>query len=296
MGLPQDFDWKAYLILNPDVAKVSCTEQFARKHWLRAGALEGRKYKTEVPSGIQTERDVWEYISKNKKAPSLAVFFHCGNFDLWPEFKGYIDNVISSGYKTQLYVSYQKDHDVLKEMKQRYPGVITVQTSRGCDIGGFLNMMHLAKGKGHDYVLFLHTKTDPRWRRAMTDPIVNSPEKIHHVCDIFDKNINVGIVGCKKWALNIRTCRYNHPILRQYSEKFGLNYERTHFHFLGGTIFWTRWSIWEKFFEEKKVDLLAEYELLEPQYMKNLTPTNMHSWERLFGLVVNYYGGGFFKV
>jgi hypothetical protein len=45
--VPGDFDWKTYLILNPDVAKKNCTESFSKQHWLNHGKQEGRLYESK---------------------------------------------------------------------------------------------------------------------------------------------------------------------------------------------------------------------------------------------------------
>lgn len=47
MGLPEDFDWCAYLYLNKDVLHVSCTKEFAISHWMKHGKRENREYKIE---------------------------------------------------------------------------------------------------------------------------------------------------------------------------------------------------------------------------------------------------------
>jgi len=43
---PHDFDWRTYLILNPDVAKHQCTKKFALYHWKHFGHKEKRVYKS----------------------------------------------------------------------------------------------------------------------------------------------------------------------------------------------------------------------------------------------------------
>lgn len=44
--LPTDFDWKKYLIINPDVAKTQCSQSFAEHHWLQYGDKERRFYRS----------------------------------------------------------------------------------------------------------------------------------------------------------------------------------------------------------------------------------------------------------
>ena len=41
---PSKFDWKRYLVLNPDVARVNSSQEFAISHWLNHGSKEGRKH------------------------------------------------------------------------------------------------------------------------------------------------------------------------------------------------------------------------------------------------------------
>lgn len=43
--LPSDFKWYNYLYLNPELAAVDCSEEFAITHWLKHGAEEKRKYR-----------------------------------------------------------------------------------------------------------------------------------------------------------------------------------------------------------------------------------------------------------
>src|SRR5581483_200452 len=54
MSLPIDFDWKTYLLLNPDVAKSFPTESLAIKHWLRHGHKENRSYSLSPSSELST--------------------------------------------------------------------------------------------------------------------------------------------------------------------------------------------------------------------------------------------------
>ena len=42
--LPLNFNWKAYLVSNPDVARVSCTQRFAINHYITYGYRENRSF------------------------------------------------------------------------------------------------------------------------------------------------------------------------------------------------------------------------------------------------------------
>ena len=45
--VPPDFDWRMYLYINKDVARVGCSQDFAVKHWINHGRKEGRIYKID---------------------------------------------------------------------------------------------------------------------------------------------------------------------------------------------------------------------------------------------------------
>jgi hypothetical protein len=65
--IPDDFNWKNYLILNPDVALHQCTESFAKYHWINHGHIEKRIYKSsEVPE--------FDYKFYTSYYPDLSIF------------------------------------------------------------------------------------------------------------------------------------------------------------------------------------------------------------------------------
>jgi len=56
------FDWREYLYLNRDVAKVSTTAEFAIQHWEQYGKKEGRRARTPLP--FDSFFDPHRYLSK----------------------------------------------------------------------------------------------------------------------------------------------------------------------------------------------------------------------------------------
>lgn len=62
--LPADFVPKQYLLLNPDLSKLSFAELFS--HYLEFGIVEGRKYRLDIP-------DNFEWTSYVKLNPDLAT-------------------------------------------------------------------------------------------------------------------------------------------------------------------------------------------------------------------------------
>ncbi len=218
---------------------------------------------------------------------TIGIFYHQGNHTLWDFFQPYIQRVIdSTSTPVDLYITYQKQDPVLDVIKGKYPNVILIESSLGCDCGGQLLMMHTAMklGKQYDYVLKLHTKSKTDWRRDMMDPICGLPSDIQYVYDIFEKNPTIGMIGAQKWRLKMDDL--NASLIDEICKRLDMKHDRSTQFFLGGTIFWMRWKTMVDIVTEKKIDLLYEYAMMEPGYLVNNRPTVTHSWERLFAVLV----------
>lgn len=219
--------------------------------------------------------------------PSLAIFFHLGNPRLWDEFRPYLDLVQSLSHPVDIYITYQKQSEVLDEIRHLYPGVILLEALLGCDVGGQMLMTHHAiqKNKHYDYVLKMHTKTDPTWRRELMDSICGSKEQIQKVFDMFESKPNIGMIGSNHWRMKVD--RLNSPILDNICSRLKLTCNGNVQYFIAGTIFWFRWSTMESIVKQKNIHLVDEYNKMEPGYLKNEKPTVTHSWERMFGILVH---------
>ena len=69
--IPDDFEWKEYLSINRDVAKVYPTRQGAIDHWLNYGINEGRSYTSKSPNTasnvtVPPDFDWKDYLLMNK--------------------------------------------------------------------------------------------------------------------------------------------------------------------------------------------------------------------------------------
>lgn len=218
---------------------------------------------------------------------SIAIFYHQGAHQLWDYFAPYIQRIMdSTSTPVDLYITYQKQDPVLETIKTRYPDVILIESLLGVDCGGQLLMMReaMTSGKNYDYVIKLHTKTSIPWRREMMEPICGMPSDIQRIYEIFETTPSVGMIGCQKWRLRIDNL--NTSILVPLCERLSLKYDRSNQYFLGGTIFWMRWKTMVDIVTTKNIDLLAEYQAMEPGYTANHRATVTHSWERLFGILV----------
>lgn len=220
----------------------------------------------------------------------LAIFFHLGNHSLWHYFRPYIDNVFASNNQTDLYISYQKESNVLDLIKLQYPNVTLIHSLLGCDLGGQLLMTSYVYncGKEYDYILKLHTKTDEQWRYELIHPLCSCKEVVDYIIQIFNTNETIGMIGSEKWVLSLDRYNMNHDIINAFKKQWNLT-SKNPIYFIGGTMFWFRWNIIKNFIKEKKVDFEKEYNLLEPGYRSNNRPTFMHSWERMFAVIMYHY-------
>lgn len=155
----------------------------------------------------------------------LGILLHLGNHELWSEFKNYIKKLF---LKTDCFLvvnlvkqlnSKNKIDKQIKIIKNDFPKVIiTKSDNKGMDIGGFFTqLMYLKNNKiKYDWILKLHTKTDKKWRNQLMLPILNNFDQ----CLKDFKNDKIGMIGSKKWALEMDNC--NSPLIIDLLKKYGI--------------------------------------------------------------------------
>jgi lipopolysaccharide biosynthesis protein len=244
----------------------------------------------EIETLTEQNVDVNDLRIINVAAINIAICFHLGYGNMWPQFANYIQNVYRSGYNVDLYVTYQRKTDPLRLIKKQYPNTIFLQTIRGCDTGAFLLQLEQIYNsqKQYNFILKLHTKKKEDWRKALLDLIAGTSEQVRFVCDTFNRNAQVGMIGGSTQWLH-RPDNINEPLIGGLCRQLGINVTEK-FCFMAGTIFWVRWSILRQFIQQSGIKLRQEYEKCELGYLLNDKPTYMHSWERLFGYIVGHMG------
>lgn len=223
----------------------------------------------------------------------IAIFLHLGNHDLWPEFKLLLRNVYDTFEPNcvDLYVAYQKEHPNLDEIKKLYPTVVMIESLRGMDVGGQLLMTQKAidSNKDYDYVLKLHTKSNLNWRYRLIRPLCSTITDIKKVINYFEQDSTIGMIG----AYGCHIAYKDNPYTRSMVEAFLKNWDvpiTDDMTFIGGTIFWFRWSVMKRFFIEKKIDVIQECNNMVLGYTWDWDPSPPHSWERIFGMLQSHYG------
>lgn len=167
--------------------------------------------------------------------------------------------------------------------------------NRGMDIGAFLQSVLYCQEHNmtFDFICKLHTKSDRKWREALCDPIVGSSRRIENICRILSSIPSVGCCAGKLWTLRVSKDVHNHDIVSQYCSLLEMTNpyygkKKSSQQFVGGTIFWMRYSILQNLVS-RYIDVL-QYALRNFQsgYISNTQSTHTHSWERLMGILVTH--------
>jgi len=226
------------------------------------------------------------------KNVNIAICFHLGYGNMYPQFSNYIKNVYRTGYNVDLYVTYQKKSDPIDLIKKDYPEAIFLHTLKGCDTGAFLIQLdyiyknELKHQKHYDYIFKIHTKKKEDWRLELLESIAGTPQEIMKICDLFKHEPEIGMIsGCQKWIRHHD--KINEPLINDICHRLRVEINKNSC-FIGGTIFWTRWPLLRKFISEHAIDLKKEYDKCELGYLINDVPTYTHSWERIFGYIMGH--------
>ena len=218
--------------------------------------------------------------------PRIAISLHLGNHLMFPQLRAYIDRTYSLNYLTDLYVSYQFNSPVIALIRQLYPDAILIESLLGCDIGGHLLIMDkiIQMKRSYDYVLKLHSKNNSVWRHGLLEPICGTVEAIKTVISIFEEKSHIGMIGASKYMYKID--EFNGRLQVDICEHLGLDIDPTSQYYIAGTIFWVRWKTIIDFIVRNQISIQEEYYKLELGYLRNDRPTFMHSWERIFGIMI----------
>lgn len=166
--------------------------------------------------------------------------------------------------------------------------------NRGMDIGAFLRSVLYCQEHNitFDFICKLHTKSDRKWREALCDPIVGSSTRIENICRILSSIPSVGCCAGKLWTLRVSEDVHNHDIVSQYCSLLDIENpygkEKASQHFVGGTIFWIRYSILQQLVSQYTDVLQYALRNFKSGYISNTQSTHTHSWERLMGILVTH--------
>lgn len=220
----------------------------------------------------------------------LAIFLHLFEPTLWFYYRPYIKLLYQSGHSIDFYLSYQNEHLLHQMIRDEYPNIRMLQVDRGCDLGGQLMMTKMALESGilYDFVLKLHSKTHDQWREGLVEPLCGSSSQISYVLDLLRDQSKTGIIGAQTYKYKMD--HNNSPLQDQMCQRLKLKVDYDSHFFIGGTIFWFRWSTMVKSLSSFAIDLTAEYNQMEQGFLNNYNPTIVHSWERIIALLIQNMG------
>jgi len=268
---------------------------------------------TQISSSVLESNHEDQYYHNQHEDKKIAIFLHVGSTHTF--------NVLMSTYITPLcrviphVVVICTYLDTLPKAEQ----TTIIQTlsdivpksqfhpllveNRGMDIGAFFQTMWYCQKHQlqFDVVLKLHTKSDKTWRSQLCEPIIGSDKIICKSLHMFAIP-EIGCVASKQWAIPIETDTHNINLIKHYCAQLQLYdaYDRKKQTetktkakaktqrplFIGGTVFWFRFSIFEKLFQTHSRILRDSYNKMKFGYITNSQETHTHTWERLLGLLI----------
>jgi lipopolysaccharide biosynthesis protein len=224
----------------------------------------------------------------------IIIFFHIYYVDLLDEYLWYLNNIKTTRYTFDLYVSLCeeiKTDDVIQKLIEFDPKVvITLCQNRGADIGGFFSSLrsHVIDFSIYSSVLYIHTKKTEQygkevsylWRGQLLNDILINADLIEY-CISSIKN-KIGILGSSKSHIHTDSLFIYESEKDNYNllcELLSLTHSDTCY-FISGTIFWAHPMIFS-FIQNSFItannfkNTFSHFGLLE------------HAFERIFGTISN---------
>ena len=217
----ENFDFEYYLLNNPDVKTAGIdTLEKCYKHWITYGCYENRlvksidtqreqRVKLKPHTRFITHKRLQSSVMKCEKKPGIilkfkiAIMIHIFNVKLLPFFVSYI-NYLNKSYAStnfDIYFNIVEENDsnvreYCDEQLKQIPNITCYYSeNRGGDIGGFLILCRkiIESNVSYKYVIFVHSKTNPQWRKELCHCIFDIPFAT------LEKNDDIGIISDKKW-------------------------------------------------------------------------------------------------
>lgn len=214
----------------------------------------------------------------------IAVIISLYYRDLWNEFSNYLRNLPPD---FDLFIAVIKqfnseDREFEEIIKSDYPQAnVFFVPNKGTDNGPFLYCLdYIFKNhKKYDYVLKMHTKRNHRWRRDLLNPLVGTKEIVQECLSALS-NPKIGMVGSRENITD--NCGSNVDFILEYRKRFDIKKGSA---FVGGTMFWIKFEILNKYLHEVNIPTLISE--LEDGYVTDAeSPTKTHALERIWGQMV----------
>jgi len=210
--------------------------------------------------------DIEPLPEKDPSMKTVLLIVHVGDMEVFIDMIDNINNVIDLRdieYNLDVYFNIidSISTEQIEYIRNVFPDEnIVISENYGFDIGSFFHILDIVKHRGlkYDYVLKLHTKTDPTLRKGLLEPIAGSTVQIMKCIRLLDKNQNIGCIGalsgkCLDNKADFdRNTTYLQMLLRQYLQVEPGLLAKTPY--VSGTMFWMRFELLESIFMTKRMD------------------------------------------
>ena len=171
--------------------------------------------------------------------------------------------------------------------------------NKGLDIGPFLLQLDALDEKKHSSFIKLHSKQslwgqlkNINWRIPLVNSLIGNKQIFLSNKKLLS-NKNIGMIGNTGFLLNTDKEGLNGDLIEQIAvECLNIPIEqisRTDLSFLAGSIFWSKTSLFKKYFTRDVIQQL--YPLLgKGKFNDRYQPTHAHALERIFGYIVGLSG------
>jgi len=231
----------------------------------------------------------------------IAVCIHLFYPDMFEQIIPYLNN-LKNDYK--LYINLCPGKYNKKQVDSIYSykpdAIINVSRNKGVDVGGFLNSFKIID-KDTDLVIKIHTKKGigsdvtvsnavirkgikeasehaNRWFHNMMKGVLKDVNTVNKIIEEFKTNEKCGMVGFKLYN---RLGPNTNEIIN-ILDLMNLSRSLIGGDFIGGTIFWVRYDILQKYLNPKFIDTLLR--TMQDGYI--IEPSPQHAMERIFGYMV----------
>lgn len=223
----------------------------------------------------------------------ILVHLHLYYQDMWPEYKGYLNNI--SSYECDVFVTLAEHNSTLeKDIMASFPNAhIVLCENRGYDIRPFIQIIQSISLINYSYIIKLHTKRDVEpillgnfyfkgkdWRVASNN-FISSKENITRTIDALEQNSTIGMCGSYTLFLDTTVQRDTTALklCDAIVEKNKLP-QKTYI-FVVGTIFIARAEVF---------DLLQYIDIDAFERENKSIGQYAHAVERFFGYCVYHHG------
>lgn len=230
----------------------------------------------------------------------IAVCVHLYHIDMIDSITSYLTNM---EYDYDLFISLVKPYpqSFLNRLKKINKNTEIVYVKNiGVDVGGFLQVYKKIKNS-YDLILKIHTKKGlgsekspsnylkkhgledsikrgQNWFNRSMNGVLGDKNRVKNIIKEFETNPNCGMIGAK--THNNFDSNKNH--MEFIFSLMNLKVDYTNHHFIGGTIFWVKNSIFKKYLTDDVIDKILNKSPEGYAY----EPSINHAMERVFGCLV----------